>query len=213
VRSEGRAEGLSFSPSPGRVTSRPWDDFILSTGWRSHMSEVEWIRQWYSYNAAARHGYFEALSKLPPEELARDRGASFPTLLDILGHSMGGTETWIVRMSALTGEPFKNYDGPDPVTLDDLRKYERATEDQVDRFFARLSDKDLDRTFLVPKLPPWWDEDFTAGVRGTLLHVVEHELQHRGEMNALLWQIDVEPPILDWGGFEEMHHRKSTSKP
>lgn len=168
------------------------------------MTEVEGLQKWFAYNAAARHGYFEALSKLPPEELTRDRGASFPTLLDILGHSMGGIETWIVRMSALTGEPFPNYDGPEPVTLDDLRKYQRTVEEQVDRFFARLSDKDLDRTFLVPKLPPWWDEDFTAGVRATILHVIEHELQHRGELNALLWQIDVEPPILDWASFEEM---------
>ncbi len=166
------------------------------------MSEAEWIRRWYAYNAAARHGYFETLAKLPPPELARDRGASFPTLLDILGHSMGGIETWIVRMSPLTGEPFGHCPLPQPDTLDDLRKYQSWVEEQVDRFFSRLSDQDLDRTFLVPKLPPWWDEDFTANVRATLLHVVEHELQHRGELNALLWQIDVDPPILDWGDFE-----------
>ena len=177
------------------------------------MSEVEWLRKWYAYNAAARHGYFETLSRLPPGELSRDRGASFPTVLDILGHSMGGIETWIVRMSALTGEPFAPYDGPEPVSLDDLRKYERLVEEQVDRFFSRLSEKDLDRTFLVPKLPPWWDEDFTAGVRSTLLHVIEHELQHRGELNALLWQIDVEPPILDWGAFEETQACPPTARP
>ncbi|MFZ1024372.1 MAG: DinB family protein [Thermoplasmata archaeon] len=176
------------------------------------MSEVEWIRKWYAYNTAARHGYFETLSKLPAAEPSRDRGASFPTMLDILGHSMGGIESWIVRMSALTGERFAPYDGPESVSLDDLRKYERATEEQVDRFFSRLTDKDLDRTFLVPKLPPWWDEDFTAGVRSTLLHVIEHELQHRGELNALLWQIDVDPPIMDWGDFEKMQTHPSTGR-
>jgi uncharacterized damage-inducible protein DinB len=116
-------------------------------------------------------------------------------------------------MSALTGEPFAPYDGPDPVSLDDLRAFERATEEHVDRFFSRLTDKDLDRTFLVPKLPPWWDEDFTAGVRSTILHVIEHELQHRGELNALLWQIDVDPPILDWGTFEETETGASRAKP
>jgi uncharacterized damage-inducible protein DinB len=177
------------------------------------VSEVAWIRTWYAYNAAARQGYFATLSKLPPEELKRDRGASFPTLLDILGHSMGGIETWIVRMSALTGEPIPPCDLPEPESLDDLRKYDRWVEDKVDLFFSRLSDRDLDRTFLVPKLPPWWDEDFTAGVRSTLLHVIEHELQHRGELNALLWQIDVDPPILDWGTFDEMQTRSSTQRP
>jgi uncharacterized damage-inducible protein DinB len=176
------------------------------------MSEVESLRRWFEYNAVARKQYFVTLAKLPPEELKRDRGASFPTLLDILGHSMGGIETWIVRMSPLTGEPIAPYDGPEPESLDDLRKYERSVEGEVDRFFSRLSDIDLDRTFLVPKLPPWWDEDFTAGVRATLLHLIEHELQHRGELNALLWQIDVDPPILDWGSFEEQKTHPAHAK-
>jgi uncharacterized damage-inducible protein DinB len=176
------------------------------------MNEVASLRNWYDYNAAARHGYFETLSRLPPEELKRDRGASFPTLLDILGHSMGGTETWIVRMAPVVGAPAAKYDGPDPETLDELRKYQQYVEEQVDRFFSRLKEEDLDRTFLVPKLPPWWEEDFTASVRSTILHVIEHELQHRGELNALLWQIDVEPPILDWGDFVELQKQKSTAK-
>lgn len=181
-------------------------------GWWPRMTEVEGLRKWYAYNATARRGYFETLSKLPPNELSRDRGASFPTLLDILGHSMGGIETWIVRMSSLTGEPFSPYDGPEPQSLDDLRKYERGVEKQVDQFFSRLTEKDLDRTFFVPKMPPWWNEDYTAGVRNTILHVIEHELQHRGELNALLWQIDVEPPILDWGEFEKEYTRPKHGK-
>jgi len=31
-----------------------------------------------------------------------------------------------------------------------------------------------------------------------LWHLVEEELQHRGELNALLWQIDVEAPVMSW---------------
>lgn len=177
------------------------------------MSEVEWLRRWYAYNAVARQRYFETLSKLAPEELTRDRGASFPTLLDILGHTLGGTTTWIVRMSAVNGEPFMPFDCPENPTLDDLRRYDKVVEEQVGEFFSRLKDEDLNRTFLVPKLPPWWDEDFTTSFRGTLLHVIEHELQHRGELNALLWQMDVEPPILDWDEFEKIQTRTSKPKP
>jgi uncharacterized damage-inducible protein DinB len=174
------------------------------------MSEVEWIRSWYNYNTVARQRYFETLSKLPPEELNRDRGASFPTLLDILQHSLGGISTWIVRMSALNGEPFRQFELPEAPTLEDVRRYDEALQGQVAEFFSRLSDKDLNRTYLVPALPPWWDEDYTTSIRSTLLHVVEHELQHRGELNALLWQIDVDPPILDWDEFEKI--KNSTPK-
>ena len=37
--------------------------------------------------------------------------------------------------------------------------------------------------------------------RGMVLHMIEEELQHRGELNALLWQIDAAPPDIgfdDW---------------
>jgi uncharacterized damage-inducible protein DinB len=121
---------------------------------------------------------------------------------------LGGTETWIVRMSGLDGHPFAHFEGPDDWSMEELRRYDRYIDDLVERYFARLTEAELDRTFVVPKMPPWWDEDFTAEVRGTLLHVIEHELQHRGELNALLWQIDVDPPVVDWGDWD-----KPSSKP
>lgn len=167
------------------------------------MEEIESLRKWYEYNAMAERAYLETLGQLPVAELTRDRGASYPTIVDILKHSLDGVSSWIERISAMNGEPLRQPECPEHPTLAELRQYHDSTERQVDRFFARLTAQDLDRNFLVPKLPPWWDEDFEAPVRGTLLHVIEHELQHRGELNALLWQIDVEPPILDWVSFEE----------
>ncbi len=35
-------------------------------------------------------------------------------------------------------------------------------------------------------------------VREVLWHLVEEELQHRGELIALLWQIDVDAPVYSW---------------
>jgi uncharacterized damage-inducible protein DinB len=177
------------------------------------MSELKSIQNWFDFNAVARQGYLATLAKLPPSELKRDRGASFPTVIDIFGHSMGGIETWIVRMSALNGEPFSHFEGPDDMSVEDLRRYDRWIQERVAEFFSRLKEEDLDRSYLVPKMPPWWDEDFTTTIRGTLLHIVEHELQHRGELNALLWQIDVEPPILDWDEFEKIRAQRSNAKP
>jgi uncharacterized damage-inducible protein DinB len=38
-------------------------------------------------------------------------------------------------------------------------------------------------------------------LRQMLLHMVEEEPQHRGELNALLWQMNVEPPIIELQDF------------
>jgi uncharacterized damage-inducible protein DinB len=31
-----------------------------------------------------------------------------------------------------------------------------------------------------------------------LIHVFEEEVHHRGELIALLWQMDIEPPLMGW---------------
>lgn len=101
-------------------------------------------------------------------------------------------------MSVLHNTFISDYSPPKPPSIASLRRSNEVAEKEVHDFFSHLTEDDLDRSYLVKKLPPWWDEDFTAPVRETLYHLVEHELQHRGELNALLWQIDVEPPIQDW---------------
>ena len=102
-------------------------------------------------------------------------------------------------MSMLHDTFVSSYNPPEPLSsTSDLRRFNEEVEKEVEDFFSHLTEEDLNRTYLVTKLPPWWEEDFTALVRNTLYHLVEHELQHRGELNALLWQIDVEPPILDF---------------
>jgi uncharacterized damage-inducible protein DinB len=53
--------------------------------------------------------------------------------------------------------------------------------------------------------------DRTETVREMLLHMVEEELQHRGEINALLWQMDIEPPITDWIDWKREIQKKHAS--
>lgn len=31
-----------------------------------------------------------------------------------------------------------------------------------------------------------------------LIHVFEEEVHHRGELIALLWQMEIEPPLMSW---------------
>jgi len=168
-----------------------------------NVTELKAIRDWFWYNSFVRRRYFEVISRLPARELSRDRGASYPTLIELFKHSLDGVSSFIQRMSVLHEKTNPAYPCPDNPSLNDLSKYVTHLEEQISLFFATLTEGDLDRSFLVPKEPPWWDEDFTAPVRGTLYHLVEEELQHRGEINALLWQIDVEPPITDWVSWEE----------
>ena len=67
-------------------------------------------------------------------------------------------------------------------------------DSDVLNFVEGLSQSDLDKTFDSSDGTKTWRISF----RQMLWHLVEEELQHRGEMNALLWQDDIDPPVTDW---------------
>ncbi len=109
------------------------------------MSEVELIRAWFAYIADAHRGYLEALAKLPQAELTRDRGTSFPSILDIFAHSQGALYFWMKDCATF---PFPPQEGESegPPTIDVLKKDETYIQTQIHRVMAELTEADLSRT-------------------------------------------------------------------
>ncbi len=159
-------------------------------------AELESIRAWFAYIARARQGYLETFSKLPAAELSRPRGASFPTLLDIFGHSQGALYFWMKDCARFEFPP-QEPDTSNPPSLADLRKDEKYIQAQIVRIMAELTVGGLSRTVHREK-GRGSTHACDIPVREVFWHLVEEELQHRGELNALLWQIDVEAPVYDW---------------
>lgn len=71
---------------------------------------------------------------------------------------------------------------------------ERKTDRFVRGVLAGLGPNDLSRTFALPS-----NRRRRVPLRVLLLHMAEEELQHRGEVNALLCQSGVDPPITGFG--------------
>jgi uncharacterized damage-inducible protein DinB len=159
-------------------------------------SEVETFRAWFKYLADTRRGYLEALAKLPPAELTRDRGASHPTLLDIFAHSQGALYVWMKSCATFEFPPQEG-DAGAPPSIDVLRKDEKYVQTQIQRVMAELTEAGLSRTFVREKTARQ-DHVCHVPVREALWHLVEEELQHRGELNALLWQMNVDAPVVSW---------------
>jgi uncharacterized damage-inducible protein DinB len=169
------------------------------------VSEIETIRAWFAYIAKARSGYLDTFSKLPVAELSRDRGASYPTLLDIFGHSQGALFFWMKDVARFEFPP-QEPDSSSPPNLADVKKDEKYIQTQIRRAMAELTEADLDRTVHREK-GRGSDHDCDIPVRDVLWHLVEEELQHRGEINALLWQIDVDAPVFDWNDWTHAEGR------
>jgi uncharacterized damage-inducible protein DinB len=93
--------------------------------------------------------------------------------------------------------PPQDRDPDAPPTIDVLRKDETYVQTQIQRVMAELTEANLSRT-IVRETGKWQDHVCHIPVREALWHLVEEELHHRGELNALLWQIDVDAPVVSW---------------
>lgn len=163
----------------------------INDGTENSLSDI--IR-WYRYNSQVRKKYLKALSEIPKSKLSKKIHASFPTILQIFVHVLDAYRWWFIY-----------------VMNDRLKEYKRlrtrvrslagaeALESEVDslvmRYVEALRTEDLKREIL-------W-HDYTGEIRkisvdSMLHHMIEEELQHRGEMNAVLWEMNIEPPITPW---------------
>ncbi len=152
-------------------------------------TELQLIRGLYRYHFRKLRSYLRTIWKLPLKERYRDRGATYPSLVDLYLHILDDYRFWFIQ--AYTGKSFQDF----PLGIRLTRgEAERAT-DEVDRlvngFLRTLRAKDLDRKFYIRV------DKRSITIRAMLLQMIEGDLQHKGELNALLWQMDVQPPAVD----------------
>ncbi len=162
------------------------------------MSELETIRTFYRFNAEVRKRYLECLLSLPPAERLKDRGASYPSLQEIYAHVLDALTYWFELVPQdRAGEALQRELPARQLTDQQLREHTATVQGKVDGFLASLAPADLARGLVChfPDAAGRTGDPSTVVIGDLLWHMVEEEFQHRGELNALLWQMDVDPPI------------------
>lgn len=159
-------------------------------------SELDLIQRVYTYNSRVRGKYLNAIWRLPPRERYRDRGASYPSIVDIYLHVLDAYRLWFDEVYS-QGPPPAWYPLGQRFSVAEARRETRAIDGRVLGIVRALTPRDLTRRFALPKR---WRAPRPITLRALLVHMIEEELQHRGEMNALLWQAGRNPPVT---GFDE----------
>ena len=156
-------------------------------------TELDAVKEAYRYNSYVQKKYIDALEKLPPEELLKDRGASHPSMFDIFVHTIGAYVYWFLVQ--YPGIPKEKLDAmKDPTTLGEARVMVTEVNAFVMNFVEGLDEEGFEKSFEGKMSGERW----SIPVKYMLWHLVEEELQHRGELNALFWQMNIDPPITDW---------------
>ncbi len=169
---------------PGETQTRTVDEVALARAW------LDWL-------AETRRGYVETLLGLSESDRRKDRGASFPSLEDIFLHILDNNVWWLESIPQDRQKTNQGVEGP--LSHKDIERAAKRVE-KIDRdLAASLSPVRLTESYVVHGVEgngkPF---EMRVNLRTIIWHLVEEELQHRGEMNALFWQSDVDAPTRAW---------------
>lgn len=160
------------------------DEVTLSRGW------IEWLID-------TRKGYLDTLYELPEAERLKDRGASYPSIQDIFLHIIDNSVWWFESVPQNKMETHREIKGP--LSEEEVRRQVNRIEDISRRLADSLSPERLNESFVVRGTVAGGEPyEMSVNLRTIIWHLMEEELQHRGEMNALFWQMDVEAPTRAW---------------
>jgi len=152
------------------------------------------FRSIYEYNWQVLRDYCEALAKVPKDELVKNREATHESLKNIFHHILSVHDGWLnVTAQGASADPaMREKDFDEVESMDALRDYMEKIIAKEKRFLSKLTDKDLDRG-----IQPEW-KTRPHPMSDALLQVTFEQAHHLGELIALFWQQDIEPPEMTW---------------
>ncbi len=153
------------------------------------------IEELNRYSTTVRRKFAEKLASMPAEAVERDREASFHSMKNIMLH-MIDNEDWMVNyvVEGRSGEykrrSWGEYSGMDMV-IGHLNEVEAKTA----RFMKGVDAGKLSSTvtFRTSK-----GNDISMTVEECLFQSFTEQLYHMGELIALMWQDEIEPPAMQW---------------
>jgi uncharacterized damage-inducible protein DinB len=153
-------------------------------------TELETIRDLYRHKAEARRLYLRTIWDLPVKERYKDRGATFPSLVDIYLHILDDHRFWFIQ--GYRRQRFQDYPLGIRMSRSEAERATRDVERLTEEILEELRPRDLNRD-IVPL-----GDRHPITIRGMLLQLNMGEPQHQGELNALLWQMDKVAPFLGY---------------
>ena len=153
------------------------------------------MQELYSYASTVRRSFAQKLAELPFEVVDKNREASFYSMKNILLH-MIDNEDWIVgwvipgKSQEYVRRKWSEYTSIQMV-LEHLDEVEQRTRE----FLKGASDAELGKRvdFVLSS-----GKSFNISTEECLFQSFTEQLYHLGELIALLWQDNVEPPKMQW---------------
>ena len=152
------------------------------------------IIQLLEYNQFLRKKFFYTIATLPWAEVVKNRDASFDSLRNIFLHCIAVVEYGNTLLREGDAQfPQINFEAYDDI--EKIRRYQERVEKKFTDYLRQLTVNELARQVTRRYRD---GRTIVSTVEDNLLHFLLEETHHRGELIALLWQLDITPPHLGW---------------
>ncbi len=154
------------------------------------------IQEMYVYSSKVRRRFANKLSEQSWEKVTENKEASFYSMRNILLH-MIDNEDWIVNWVIYNkSTEYKRLKKADEYSdMKQVIAHLDEVEAKTKAYFASMPAKDFERrvNFVLQS-----GKSFDLSVEEVLFQSFTEQLYHLGELIALLWQENIEPPQMQW---------------
>lgn len=160
----------------------------------------------YEYNYWARDRQLDACFKLEEEKFLRPMGSSFSSLRDTLVHLLGAEWIWLERFCGRSPRSM-------PSWLDELHTCSsiaqrwRNVELDMRGYLAQVNRESLSGPLSYINLEGL---GWTYPLWRALLHLVNHQTYHRGQVSTLLRQLGATPVSVDFLVYFDLSESKTS---
>ena len=151
------------------------------------------------YNQLMNQRQYEAASLLSHQDLNKDYGAFFQSVLGTLNHLMVGDLVWLKRFSthpssSQTLEYFSNLEKPKSLhtlifdDFEQLRKERKRIDELIINWVDGLSEADLQTSLQYNDMA---GNPYHKSFGSLIHHLFLHQVHHRGQVTTLLSQFGV----------------------
>jgi len=166
---------------------------------------LEYLQRMARYNQWMNQKLYAKVQLLSAEEIAKDRGAFFGSMLGTLNHLLVADMFWFRRFSGSKAckqalAPMRALSMPsslNDILYEDIQVLAGARQ-EMDALILSFSDtwneETLKETIQYRNMK---GEKYQQQLGALLQHVFNHQTHHRGQMTTLLFQAGIDPEATD----------------
>jgi uncharacterized damage-inducible protein DinB len=150
------------------------------------------LKELFAHNYWARDRQLQVCALLTEEEFLLPLGNSFPSVRDTLVHLLGVEWLWLERWRGRSPRVLlPSQEFPSVATVCDRWN---VVEQEMKQYLIALAEEALEQPMsCISTRGNTW----THALWRMMVHLLEHQAYHRGQVTALLRQLGVTPPKVD----------------